>query len=90
MKLYSNLINKPEGFGSLAEKQEDNFMCTADESTILQKGEILIRICPITRVPTLIQITEPSNARVICLHESTDEKDYRAVIKWIENYKPGK
>lgn len=48
----------------------------------LQREEIIVRICPITKKPTLAIYY--GNDNVLDLHNETIEQDFEDVIKFIE------
>jgi hypothetical protein len=50
----------------------------------LIKGEIIIRICPITRKAVLAQYE--GNDNVLCLHNDTTEQDTKEVMKFLQPF----
>ena len=50
----------------------------------LIRGEIIIRICPITRKAVLAQYEGSDN--VLCLHNDTTEQDTEEVMKFLQPY----
>lgn len=50
----------------------------------LKVGDLIIRICPITRKPILCQYE--GNDRVLDLHNETIEQDVKEVINFLQPY----
>lgn len=51
----------------------------------LTPGEIIIRICPITKHPVLTKYL--GNEEVICLHQENPEQDFQRALEYLNQTK---
>ncbi len=71
---------KPEEYLS-HEVLNDEFPDYPANTDFLKKDEILIRICPETKRPVLVQYT--GEERCLCLHNDSEEEDRQAIDNWL-------